>query len=75
MAAEDGGRVLVAKHGAHAALRIAIGVRPALPFRDITVEELAEGLSRWATRIHDLTPDKGLATIDRPGGGFRPGTT
>lgn len=64
------GRALVAKHGAHAALRIAIGARPAYPFWDVTAEELAEGLSRWAPRIHDLDPEKDLATIERLGGGF-----
>jgi hypothetical protein len=64
------GRALVAKHGAHAALRIAIGARPARPFWDVTAEELAEGLSRWAPRIHDLDPEKDLATIERLGGGF-----
>jgi DNA processing protein len=45
---------LVAKHGAHAALRIAIGARPARPFWDVT----AEALSRWAPRIHDLAPER-----------------
>ena len=64
------GRALVAKHGAHAALRIAIGARPAYPFWDLTAEELAEGLSRWAPRIHDLAPEKDLSTIERLGGGF-----
>lgn len=55
---------------AHAALRIAIGARPAYPFWDVTAEDLAEGLSRWALRIHDLDPEKDLATIERLGGGF-----
>ena len=64
------GRALVAKDGTHAALRIAIGARPAYPFWDVTAEELAEGLSRWAPRIHDLAPEKDLATIERLGGGF-----
>lgn len=64
------GRALVAKHGAHAALRIAIGARPARPFWDVTAEELAEALSRWAPRIHDLAPEKDLAAIERLGGGF-----
>jgi DNA processing protein len=64
------GRALVAKHGAHAALRIAVGARPARPFLDVTAEELAEGLSRWAPRIHDLAPEKDLAAIERLGGGF-----
>lgn len=64
------GRALVAKHGAHAALRIAIGARPARPFWDVTAEELAEALSRWAPRIHDLAPEEDLAAIERLGGGF-----
>jgi DNA processing protein len=64
------GLALVAKHGAHAALRIAIGARPAYPFGDVTADELAEGLSRWAPRIKDLDPDADLATIKRLGGGF-----
>lgn len=64
------GRALVARHGAHVALRIAIGARPAYPFRDVTAEELAEALSRWAPRIHDLAPEADLATIERLGGGF-----
>lgn len=64
------GRALVAKHGAHAALRIAIGARPARPFWDVTAEELAEALSRWAPRIQDLAPEKDLAAIERLGGGF-----
>lgn len=64
------GRALVAKHGAHAALRIAIGARPALPFWDVTAEKLAEALSRWAPRIHGLDPEADLAIIERLGGGF-----
>jgi DNA processing protein len=64
------GRALIAKHGAHAALRIAIGARPAYPFWDVSADELSEALSRWAPRIHDLDPDKDLATIKRLGGGF-----
>jgi DNA processing protein len=64
------GRALVAKHGAHAALRIAIGARPASPFWDVTTDELADALSRWAPRIPDLDPEKDLATIGRLGGGF-----
>ncbi|BCW68928.1 hypothetical protein NicSoilB4_36910 (plasmid) [Arthrobacter sp. NicSoilB4] len=63
-------RALVAKHGAHTALRIAIGARPAFPFWDVTADELAEALSRWAPRIHDLDPEKDLDTIERLGGGF-----
>lgn len=64
------GRALVAKHGAHATFRIAVGARLAYPFWDVTAEELAEGLSRWAPRIHDLDPEKDLAVIERLGGGF-----
>ncbi|WP_028275360.1 DNA-processing protein DprA [Arthrobacter sp. I3] len=64
------GRALVAKHGAHAALRIAIGARPARPFWDVMTDELAEALSRWAPRIPDLAPEKDLAAIERLGGGF-----
>jgi DNA processing protein len=64
------GRALVAKHGAHTALRIAVGACPARPFWDVTADELAEGLSRWAPRIHDLAPEKDLATVERLGGGF-----
>lgn len=63
-------RALVAKHGAHTALRIAIGARPAFPFWDVTADELADALGRWAPRIHDLDPEKDLATIERLGGGF-----
>ena len=63
-------RALVAKHGAHAALRIAIGARPARPFWDVTADELAEALSRWAPRIPELDPETDLATIERLGGGF-----
>ncbi|MET3172875.1 UNVERIFIED_ORG: DNA processing protein [Arthrobacter sp. UYCu721] len=64
------GRALVAKHGAYPALRIAIGARPAYAFGDVTADELAEGLSRWVLRVHDLEPEKDLATIERLGGGF-----
>jgi DNA processing protein len=64
------GRALVAKHGAGAALKIATGVKAAVPFWDVTADELAEGLRRWAPRIPDLHPDKDLAIIERLGGGF-----
>lgn len=64
------GPALVAKHGAHAGLRIAIGARPAYPFAGVTAEELAEGLSRWAPHIKDLDADADLAAIKRLGGGF-----
>ena len=64
------GLALVAKHGAHAALRIAIGARPAYPFGSITADELAQGLSRWNSRVPGLQPEKDLAEIERLGGGF-----
>jgi DNA processing protein len=64
------GRALVAKHGAHAALRIAIGARPAFPFWDVTADELAEAPNRWAPRIHGLDTGADLAIIERLGGGF-----
>lgn len=64
------GLALVAKHGAHAALRIAIGARPAFVFPGVSEEELANGLSRWQSRFADLDAEKDLATIERLGGGF-----
>ncbi|MGY4541199.1 DNA processing protein [Arthrobacter sp. UYNi723] len=64
------GRALVAKHGAYPALRIAIGAKPAHAFGDVTADELAQGLSRWVLRFHDLEPEKDFATIERLGGGF-----
>jgi DNA processing protein len=64
------GRALVAKHGAASALEIATGVQAAVPFWDVTAEELAEGLRRWVPRIPDLHPEKDLAIIERLGGGF-----
>jgi DNA processing protein len=64
------GRALVAKHGAGVALKIATGAQAAVPFWDVTVEELAEALRRWAPRIPDLHPEKDLASIERLGGGF-----
>lgn len=64
------GHALVARLGAYAALRIATGAQPAHVLRDITADELAQALSRWAPRIHDLAPEKDLATIERLGGGF-----
>jgi DNA processing protein len=64
------GLALVAEHGAHTALRIAIGAKPAYPFGNVTADELAAGLSRWNSRIPLLKPEKDLADIDRLGGGF-----
>ena len=64
------GLALVAKHGPHAALRIAIGARPCFPFGDITAEQLSHGLDRWNQRFRDLSPEEDLATIERLGGGF-----
>jgi DNA processing protein len=63
-------RALVACHGAHAAYRMALGARPVFPFWDVTVEELAEGLDRWAPRILELDPEADLAAMERLGGGF-----
>ncbi|MBO1269826.1 DNA-processing protein DprA [Arthrobacter cavernae] len=64
------GLALIARHGAHGALRIAIGARPAVPFGDVSADELAEALGRWAPRIKDLDAEADLATIERLGGGF-----
>jgi DNA processing protein len=64
------GHALVARLGAYAALRIATGAQPAHAFREITADDLAQALSRWAPRIHELAPEKDLATIERLGGGF-----
>lgn len=64
------GLALVAKHGAHAALRIAIGARPAYPFADVTAEQLADALGRWAPRVRELDAEADLAAIERLGGGF-----
>lgn len=64
------GGKLIAKYGAHSALRIAIGAKPAHPFWDVSANELSHALSRWNPRIHDLDPEKDLATIERLGGGF-----
>lgn len=64
------GSALVTEHGSHEALRIAIGAKQAHIFGDITADELAEALSRWAPRIHGLAPEQDLANIERLGGGF-----
>ena len=64
------GRTLVGRLGAYAALRLATGAQPAHPLSDVTAEELADGLKRWAPRVPDLDPEKDLATIERLGGGF-----
>lgn len=64
------GLALVAKHGAYAALRIAIGAKPAYPFGSVTADDLAQGLSRWNARIPLLDPENDLAEIARLGGGF-----
>lgn len=64
------GGKLIAKHGAHTALRIAIGAKPAHPFWDVSANELSEALGRWMPRIHDLDPEKDLAAIERLDGGF-----
>ncbi len=64
------GLALVAKHGAHAALRIAIGARPAYPFAEVTAGELAAALDRWAPRVRTLDAEADLAAIERLGGGF-----
>lgn len=64
------GLALVAEHGAYTALRIAIGAKPAYPFGSITADELADGLSRWNSRIPLLNPESDLADMDRLGGGF-----
>lgn len=66
-------RALVACHGAHAAYRMALGARPVFPFWDVTAEELADGLSRWAPRPRELdthAAEADLAIIERLGGGF-----
>ncbi|UKA73446.1 DNA-processing protein DprA [Arthrobacter sp. FW306-06-A] len=66
-------RALVARHGAHAAYRMALGARPVFPFWDVTAEELADGLSRWAPHPRELdthAAEADLATIERLGGGF-----
>lgn len=64
------GLALVAQHGAHAALRIAIGARPAFVFPGVNEEDLANGLSRWQSRFADLNTENDLATVERRGGGF-----
>jgi DNA processing protein len=64
------GLALIDEYGAHGALRIAIGARPAYPFGKFTADHVAEGLSRWNSRIPQLQPEKDLADIERLGGGF-----
>ncbi|UKA56674.1 DNA-processing protein DprA (plasmid) [Arthrobacter sp. FW305-BF8] len=64
------GRTLVGRLGAYAALRLATGAQPAHTLPDMTGEELADALKRWAPRVLDLDPEKDLATIEGLGGGF-----
>lgn len=64
------GLALVAEHGARAALRIAIGARPAFVFPGVKEEDMATGLSRWQSRFADLNTENDLATVERLGGGF-----
>jgi DNA processing protein len=64
------GLALIAEYGAHGALRIAIGARPAYPFGKFSADHIADGLSRWNSRIPGLQPEKDLADIERLGGGF-----
>jgi DNA processing protein len=64
------GRTLVGRLGAYAALRLATGAQPAHTLPDVTAEELADALKRWAPRVPELDPEKDLATIERLGGGF-----
>lgn len=61
---------LVLDLGAHAAYQIAIGAQPVHAFADVSANELADGVRRWETKIHDLKPEKDLAAIERLGGGF-----
>jgi DNA processing protein len=63
-------QALVARHGAHTAYRIALGARPVSPFWDVTAEDLADGLNRWAPYPRELDPEADLADIERLGGGF-----
>jgi DNA processing protein len=64
------GRTLVGRLGAYAALRLATGAQPGHALPDVTAEELAAALKRWAPRVPDLAPERDLATIERLGGGF-----
>ncbi|KSU68582.1 DNA processing protein [Pseudarthrobacter enclensis] len=68
--ADPVGRALVAKHGAPDALKIATGALRAEPFWDVTSEDLAEGLRRWAPRAPGLDPAADLGIIKGLGGGF-----
>jgi DNA processing protein len=70
------GQALVAEHGTVDALKIATRAHPVRPFGDVSKDQLTEALKRWASRIHDLAPEKDLGTIQRLGGGFLvPGDT
>jgi DNA processing protein len=64
------GHRLIAEHGAHAALLIAIGARPAPSYQDVTDEELAAGLRRWEACDPHTRPEEDLFGIERLGGGF-----
>ncbi|WP_423185087.1 DNA-processing protein DprA [Arthrobacter sp. NyZ413] len=64
------GRALVGRLGAYASLRLATGAQPVHAIPEVTVEELSEALSRWASRVPEVDPEKDLATIERLGGGF-----
>lgn len=64
------GRTLVGRLGAYAALRLATGAQAAHTLPEVTAEELAAALKRWAPRVPELDAEKDLASIERLGGGF-----
>jgi len=55
---DDVARQLVARHGAHAAYRMALGALPVFPFWEVTADQLSKGLDRWASAPRDLDTDK-----------------
>ena len=59
------GLALVARHGAHTALRIAIGARPAYPFADVSAGDLAAALDRWAPRVRTLDAEADLMELKK----------
>ncbi len=64
------GQALVGRLGAYAALRLATGAQPAHTLPDVTPEELAAALKRWAPRVPEVDPEKDRATIERLSRGF-----
>ena len=51
-------------------MRLATGAQPVHAIPEAIVEELSEGLRRWAPRVPEVDPEKDLATIERLGSGF-----